>query len=203
MLAYCFQTNGQAIKPISNFNLELKPNSASTKLMTDRIREAAIQNQESAPVPRLALFNMTFASGLNEFKDLNTFGIFYIASMNLDINENPIKRVYFKTKNDEAELMLLSSIPIPVTDSIIQPVFRENRVDYYYFIPYFYTQLTGEIRIDWNVNSQGFVLCKFPQVIKLSYLTTESIYPDNSKILDPKALSNFMNREFQILMTLP
>jgi hypothetical protein len=185
---------------MSNFNSTVKTNSASTKLMTGRIREAAIQNQDSAPVPRMAVFDLAFAAGLNEFKELNTFGILYIASMNQDKNENPVKRVYFKTKNDEAELILLTSIPVPVTDSIIQPVFGENRVDYYYFIPYFYTQLTGEIRIDWDTNSKGFVLCQFPQVMKLSYLNNESIYPDNSKILDPKALSIFMNREFQMTM---
>lgn len=201
MLAYCFHVNGQEIQHISNFNSEVKNNSASTKLMTDRIREAALQYQQYAPVPRLAVFDLAFAAGLNEFKELNTFGILYIASMNQDKNEHPIKRVYFKTKNDEADLILLSSIAIPVTDSIIKNICGENRVDYYYFIPYFYTQLTGEIRIDWNINSKGFVVCQFPQVIKLSYLNNESIYPDNSRILNPEALANFMSREFQMTLT--
>lgn len=200
LLVNCFCANGQAVKHISNFDSEVKLNSASTKLMTQRIKESAIQNQDYAPVPRLAHFDLAFAAGINEYKELNTFVIIYIASMNQDQNENPIKRVYFKTKNDEAELIMLASMPVAVTDSTIKNVFGENRVDYYYFIPYFYTQLSGELLIDWNSNSKGFELCEFPRFIKLSYLANESIYPDNKKILNPETLASFVKREFQITM---
>jgi|WetSurMetagenome_2_1015567.scaffolds.fasta_scaffold331020_1 hypothetical protein len=195
---YC--SKGQTINHEGTPIEKSEINSMSTQLMTERIKDSAKQHKNDAPVPRATFFDFAFAADSAEFKELNTFGIFYIATLAQDKNEYPIKRVYIKTSNEEADLIKLNSLDIPVNDSEIKNVFGENRVDYYFFIPYFYTKVSGELIIDWNINRQGFGLCKFPYDVKLNFTIGESIYPDKTKQLNPNALIAFMEREFHISM---
>jgi hypothetical protein len=69
-------------------SLGVSDNSISTKAMTKKIKDAAVKYQAYAPVHRLALFDYAFASDLNEYKKLNGFGILYIASLALRLDQN-------------------------------------------------------------------------------------------------------------------
>ena len=46
--------------------------------MTKRIKDAAIQYQDYAPLPRIEIFDWAFGVDLSEYNKLNNFGILYI-----------------------------------------------------------------------------------------------------------------------------
>lgn len=202
ILLSCLTSHGQTIKhKIETGNTGVAC-PASTDLMTKRIKESAVMYEEHAPVPRIVQLDYAFGADSNEFKALNTFGILYIASLNQDKTEYPIKRVYLKADGREIELIKLGSTNVSVTDAMIKKVFGENRIDYYYLIPFFYTQLTGELVIDWSANREGFVLCQLPKSVILDYSVTDAnMYPYGKESFNEKALSEFMEREFQIKMS--
>jgi len=180
-------------------SLGVSNSSTSTNSMTDRIKESAIEYQKYAPIPRLAQFDFAFASDLVEYEKLNGFGILYITSLNQDSDEYPIQRVYFKYEDGVIDLKLIGSINIPVTDNLIKKVFGKNRVDYYYFLPYMVTQLSGQLLIDWKKNRKEFLLCRFPSESKLDYITDKKLLlPDSKKNIDMISFDKFAKREFQI-----
>jgi hypothetical protein len=174
-------------------------NSTSTNLMTDRIKEAANKYQQYAPIPRLAELDYAFASDFVEYEKLNGFGILYITSLNQDSDEYPIERVYFKYKDGVIDLKLIGSINIPVTDNLIKKVFGKNRIDYYYYLPYMITRLSGQLLVDWKKNRKEFLLLHFPAENKLDYITdNKKILPDSNKSIDMTSLDKFAQREFKI-----
>ncbi len=174
-------------------------NLTSTYLMTDRIKEDANKYQQYAPIPRLAEFDYAFASDFVEYEKLNGFGILYITSLNQDSDEYPIERVYFKYKGGVIDLKLIGSINITVTDDLIKKVFGKNRIDYYYYLPYMITQLSGQLLVDWKKNRKEFLLLQFPAENKLDYITdNKKILPDSNKSIDMTSLDKFAQREFKI-----
>jgi hypothetical protein len=74
----------------------------------------------------------------------------YITSLNQDSTEYPIERVCYKYKDEVIDLKLIGSLNITVTDNLVKNVFGKNRIDYYYYLPYMITQLSGQLLIDWK-----------------------------------------------------
>jgi hypothetical protein len=180
-------------------SLGVSNNSTSTNSMTERIKEAANKYQQYAPIPRIAQFDYAFASDLVEYEKLNGFGILYITSLNQDSDEYPIERVYFKYEEGVIDLKLIGSINIPVTNNLIKKVFGKNRIDYYYYLPYMITQLSGQLLVDWKKNRKDFLLIQFPAENKLEYITdNKKLLPDSNKNIDMTSFDKFAQREFQI-----
>ena len=202
LLIFISYVNSQDITHLT-FNSGVLNTSSSTVKMTERIKEAATEYKMYGPVPRFVQYDFAFASDVNEYKKLNGFGILYITSLNSDSTEYPITRVYFKSEGGYAigliDLKLIGSMKISVTDSLINKIFGQHRIDYYYYLPYEMTQLTGSILIDWTNNRKEFVLTKFPNDFTLDFLkNTKLILPDPKKAIDDKSFDEFADREFQI-----
>ena len=201
LILMCY-IHSQEIKHLIG-NLNGSNNAASTVRMTQKIKEAAIKYENYGPIPRFVECDYAFASDVKEYKKLNGFGILYITSLNRDSTEYPIARVYFKSEGGYAvgliDLKLIGSMKIPVTDSLINKIFGQHRIDYYYYLPYEMTQLTGSILIDWTNNRKEFVLTKFPNDFTLDFLkNTKIVLPDPKKAIDDKSFDEFADREFQI-----
>ena len=159
----------------------------------------AEEYKQYAPVPRLAIYDFAFAKDLNEYKKLNGFGILYIASLNQDTLESPIEKVYFKSENGITTLELIGIVKVPVNDRIIKDVFGNNRIDYYYYLPYAITQTNGDLMIDWKKNRKEFILVKFPNDYKLDFVTkTNNKSLNEKKGIDKNYFYNFALQEFQI-----
>jgi hypothetical protein len=169
--------------------------SVSVDGMTKRIQESAVEYAKYAPVPRFAQIDYAFGSTLDEFKKMGGFGIVYIPSLNRDIAEYPIKRVYFKIDGVITELKKIGELKIKNTDPKTVTTFGENRVDYYYLLPYNLTLKKGEILIDWSANRKEFVLAKFPDGNKLDFLNDTDLKSDE-KSIDIKTLRAFLIREY-------
>ena len=151
---------------------EGKGNNTSINKMTQRITKAA--NEYSSKyynkiIPRIALYDMAFADDKNEYSKLNSYGVLYISSLNRDINEYPLKKVYFESNNRKYELIKIKEIKVEVRDSLIKKVFGNNRIDYFYLIPYAISRSNGKLKIDWNKNRNNFEIAEFPGTIKLRY----------------------------------
>lgn len=181
---------------LSDPSQTVESNSSSTDVMTNRIIKAAKTYGNLGAVDRFVDFDFAFGSNRKEFLNLNTFGILYLSSLNKNIDEYPIDRVYFKSKDQEIKLELVFNKQILVEDQNIIKAFGSNRVDYYYMIPYAITQVEGELLIDWNINRKGFHLCSFPTGNKLSFLQKDDIIPTKSINLD--YLKIFLAREFNV-----
>jgi len=173
---------------------------ASANSMTERIKTSAIEYAKYAPVPRLALMDYAFAANLDEYDKLNGYGVLYIASLNQDTTEYPIKRVYFKINGDIVELQKIGEVKVDIADENTKRTFGKNRVDYYYLMPYKQTQVKSEIFIDWTSNRKDFTLCKFPDGNKLDYLDKGHIIP-GKKTADMDMLNSFLEREYDIVLT--
>ena len=202
LLIFISYVNSQDITHLT-FNSGVLNTSSSTVKMTERIKEAATEYKMYGPVPRFVQYDFAFASDVNEYKKLNGFGILYITSLNRDSSEYPIVKVYFKSADGLPDglidLKLIGSMKISVTDSLINKIFSQHRIDYYYYLPYEMTQLTGSILIDWTNNRKEFVLTKFPNDFTLDFLkNTKLILPDPKKAIDDKSFDEFADREFQI-----
>ena len=80
-----------------------------------------------------------------------------------------------------------------------QKVFGNNRIDYYYFFPYYLSQVSGQINIDWSTNRKDFVLHELPLSPGLSYITINNIsLQSDIEHIDTVAFNKFAKREFQI-----
>ena len=168
-----------------------------TVLMTERIKEAAIQYMQYAPVPRIALFDYAFGANLDEHIKLNGYGVLFITSLNQDKNEYPIKKIYINAIDTIVELTNIGFQNVPIRNKEIKKVFGKNRIDYYFLIPYEYTQLEGQLLIDWSKNRIEFISMSFPSELVLDFINPSDIIL-NTKNIDILFLEKFLKREFQI-----
>src|ERR1035437_336720 len=200
VFTYTLSVFSQEITHITR-NLGIVDSSTTISSMTGKIIKAAVQYESYAPVPRFVQLDYAFGSDLDEYKKLNGFGILYLTSLNRDSTEYPIVHVSFKYKEGVIDLKLIGSMVIPVKDEIIKKVFGNHRIDYYYYLPYKLTQLSGNLYIDWNANRKDFLLTKFPSEFTLDFVKKNKITrPDDKVIMDDKFFDEFANREFSIIL---
>jgi hypothetical protein len=172
----------------------------SIKSMTKRLADAAEQVESYAPVPRMALFDWAFGVDSVEYKKLNGFGILYLSSLNREIAEYPVKRVYIKQKDGTiTDLIQIGSLRINIEEEKIRDVFGSNRIDYYYYFPYYLTQVSGELMVDWTANRTEFLIQELPAPFRLDFIKESNIIHSNEiKEIDVPSLKSFSEREFQI-----
>jgi hypothetical protein len=169
-------------------------NSASADQMTQRLKQDALTYLKYAPVPRMAEMDFAFGANREEYDKLNGEGVLYITSLNQDTTEYPIKKVYLKTNASTIELEKIGEINVGVDDKDIRTTFGKNRVDYYYLLPYSFTQTQCKLLIDWSNNRKEFLLSSFPNDNKLDYKVSSL----QKKEIDMSFLKIFLQREFNI-----
>ena len=145
----------------------VRPGSTSqTPVTTDgmwqRIRGAAQQYAQYAPVPRMAFNDVTYPATVDEFRALNGYGLMLITVMTQDANEVPLARVVLNSTDGTHVFELLGSIRSPVDDAAIARVLGNTRYDALYLFPVHLRQASGELLVDFAANRTGFVLTRFP-----------------------------------------
>ena len=115
-ILFAIAANSQVLMHVMNSN-EAAIKAGSTNIMTKRIIDAATQYEKYAPVPRLALYDCAFATDLQEYTQLGGIGILLVSSLNQDLTEYPIKRVYIKKKDGiTVDLKLIGDLKVDVSD---------------------------------------------------------------------------------------
>jgi len=191
-----FFSNAQELgHDVSVIKVVLNP--ASADQITKRLKQDALTYLKYAPIPRIAEMDFAFGANRDEYEKLNGNGILYITSLNQDTTEYPIKKVYLKTNTSTIELEKIGEINVGIDDKDIRTTFGKNRVDYYYLLPYSFTQTQCKLLIDWNNNRKEFLLASFPNDNKLDYLSGNASSMQKKEI-DMHFLEVFLQREFNI-----
>lgn len=182
------------------FNQRESIEAASIKSMTKRIADDAEQLKSYTPVPRITLFDWAFGIDSVEYKKLNGFGILYLSSLNREITEYPVKRVYIKQNDGTVtDLVQIGSLRVEIEDEKIKNVFGSNRIDYYYYLPYYLTQVTGRLMVDWSVNRKEFLIQELPAPFSLDFIKESNmIHSNETEGIDVTSFKSFSEREFQI-----
>jgi hypothetical protein len=167
----------------------------STDEMTNRIVELAAKYESHAQFSRIALFDMAFASNLEDYEKLGGMGIVLISSVNQDGDEHPITKVIAETHDKKYGLPFVAKKTVIVENEKVKKVYGSNRVDYYYLIPYAITIQEGQITIDWSKNRKDFVLAKLPLRHRLDFITDTQDISLHTKV-DKQTLENLLLREF-------
>ncbi len=190
--------NSSEIVHVQHNDPDIKSGAVSEETMTKKISQVAIEYERFAPIPRFAMYDCAFASDINEFKRLNTYGVIMISSINQDESEHPLSAVYFYGEDEELVLLqLIGKIQIDVRDELTKKVFGTNRIDYYYLIPYYVTMKKGMLLLDWNKNRKQFFLVKYPASNKLKFFDQGEM-PVKDKQIEKNDLNTFMKREYMI-----
>ena len=167
--------------------------------MAAKLLKAAEDYEAYAPVPRIAIYEIVFGASIEEHIKLGGYGVLMITSVNLDPEELPIKRAYFKSEEGKHDLKLLKQRKVPLLNEKVNTVFGANRMDSYYLYPHRYTQAEGELRIDWQINRKNFVLFKEPAGHKAVFQEFVDFNQNiKSSKLDEAFLKQFVLREFKV-----
>jgi hypothetical protein len=140
-------SNGWARKPVTNGVLDA------------RLRQAAIQYREYAPVPRIALYDLTFPVDSVEAASLNGFGVVVVTAVAQDSAELPLRRVYLRSADRVIALQPLVILRSAVDSAQIEvrATFGTSRYDALFLVPLAPLQSDGaEIFIDFAIRRNGF-----------------------------------------------
>jgi len=126
-----------------------------------RIREAANEYQEHAPVLRYAQYDAALPADQNEYDQMAGHGVIVLSVFSQDPAELPPKYFVAVVGSEQFVLPLVFGARTPVTDPQVAHVFGVNRWDGIYEIPVQLFQRHAEIHIDFAKNREGFVLDRF------------------------------------------
>lgn len=170
---------------------------SSSELMTVRFRKEATQIRKDATASWAYHLLFSFPNNPKTFHALQGYGILYLAVMNQDSSQFPVRRVYITNNKDVTNLREIGEEKVAVKDPAIKRVFGKNRVDYYYLIPYSQTQDTCELHLRWsNDDEHEVLLARFPNIQKLSFVKNGKFIETGD--VDMKILKLFALQEFHI-----
>jgi hypothetical protein len=126
-----------------------------------RLRDAAIQYRVHAPVPRIAMFDISYPVDSAEAARLNGYGLMIVTTATQDSAELPVARLYLRSTNGDLEAPLLAVVrsTIDASDTTVRTVFGRHRADALYLVPLVAVS-RGEVSImvDFAIRRQGFRL---------------------------------------------
>jgi hypothetical protein len=171
--------------------------SASSQRMTEQLNQAAGMYVKIGKVARIGIYDFAFGSSIEEYKKLNSYGVIMITVQCHDKDELPLKDVYFKAGKKRYSLTFLFSKQVKTLGDAAEKVFGKNRNHSFYLLPYMFTRTAGEVCVDWGKNRKGFIVAKFPAVMKLDFITAKKdMIPDKKNSIDAETLGKFLEREF-------
>ena len=83
---------------------------ASPERMNQRIEEAAVRYQASAPISRVVLYDIAYPHDEREYGELDGYAVILMTALTQERREFPIKRVYVLLDGNEIDLTQIKSI---------------------------------------------------------------------------------------------
>lgn len=137
--------------------------------MRQRVQDAAVEFQQHAPVPRIALLDIAYPSSDAELKEMAGYAVLLLTALSQDQGELPPKRLYVTLDGREQILQLIAATKIaPVQSPGVAKVLGTNRWDGLYLFPVSVTQDGAVLSIDFAANRSGFVLARFATADRLN-----------------------------------
>jgi len=159
-----------------------------------RLVDSAREYEQYAPIPRIALFDMSLPADQQEYDALHGFALMVITVLSQEPDELPPRRVFVRVEGKEVDLTQLASRQGTTPDSsLVARVFGTSRFDGLYLYPMAYRARGARLLLDFAVTRSDFVIATFPLLpeppdgFPISAPTAEQP--------DPKALARFIARE--------
>lgn len=170
---------------------------ATPERMNQRIEEAALRYQSSAPVPRVVLYDIAYPHDEREFAALDGHAVMLTTALSQERAELPLKRVYVSAGGKEIELKAVRQVLSEQADpaSATAKTFGAFRADTLYLLPVQLRMRPGDLMVDFGGNRTGFKMATLgtPVPDEISRLPTRA--PTGAGPSD-KALEDFIRREF-------
>jgi len=182
----------------------VSPGGVSKAPVTDgkmwaRIREAAVQYEQYAPVPRAAFFDITYPATPEEYRDLAGFGLLLVTVVTQDPAEVPLERVYFKAGDASRDFQLVSSVHSRIEEPSVVEVLGPHRFDALFLFPMHLRRKPGSLVVDFAANREGFALGKFPLLPEVDDLPTS---PPDAETPPAAPLIRILERELPLFVGL-
>jgi len=178
-------------------------NPATDAEMTDRLRAAASQYHQYAPIPRIAVYNIGYPSTPAEYEALNGYGAIVVTVVAQDSAELPLTRLYFRSASGaetELPVVVYSCGRLAPADAPVAATFGENRCDALYFFPVLIAISQGDLLADFAVRRRGFRIEQFsgevPPALTRFSIRQPAARPSGS------AWTRFLEREFPAFSSL-
>ncbi len=139
-------------------------NPATDAEMTGRLRAAASQYRQYAPIPRIAVYNIGYPSSSAEYEALNGYGAIVVTVVAQDSAELPLARLYFRSAagvETELPVVVFSCGRLVPADSDVATTFGKNRCDALHFFPVLLATTQGDLLADFAVHRRGFRIEQF------------------------------------------
>jgi hypothetical protein len=166
--------------------------------MRQRVEDAALEFQQHAPVPRLALFDIAYPSSDAELMDMAGYGVLLLTTLSQSHDELPPKRLYVVIDGVEHPLTLITATKTATIQSpTVAKVLGANRWDGLYLFPVYLMRDNAALSIDFAANRSGFILGHFSNADQKTLNYTEFI--DSAPTVDAPssdAIMSLVTREF-------
>jgi len=169
----------------------------SDSMMSARLRFAAAEYRQYAPVPRLALFDIAYPATAAEYSRLAGHAVLLVTAVTQDSAELPLAQVYVQDETDSARVLPFvrgTCGRLSTSEAAIGEVFGKFRCDALYLLPVIERTGTGEVLADFAVHRRGFRLLRFDGTLPPS-LRDLPVGPPGPDV-DAAALRAFIAREF-------
>jgi hypothetical protein len=166
--------------------------------MKQRVEDTALDYQQNAPVPRVALFDIAYPSSDAELVDMAGYGVLLLTTLSQNHDELPPKRLYVVIDGIERPLAPITATKTTATQSpAVAKVLGSNRWDGLYLFPVYLTRDDAALSIDFAANRSGFILGNFSDADQktLNY----SAFVDSAPTVDAPssdAVMRLVGREF-------
>ena len=132
--------------------------------MTVRLRDAAQDYRQNAPIPRIALYDLCFPANAAEFQQLGGNGVLLVTAVVQDSTELPAPRVYVRDASHhdrDLHRLGLACGRLPDRETRIAATFGAYRCDALYVLPVAVGSGAGELFVDFAAHREGFRLARF------------------------------------------
>jgi hypothetical protein len=164
--------------------------------LDSRLVEAAREYEPYAPVPRIALFDMSLPADQQEYEALSGFAVIVITALSQEAAELPPKRVFVRVEGKEIDLTQLASrLGTDPDPPLVARVLGTSRFDGLYLYPMAYRARSAQLLLDFALNRSDFVIVTFPLVPETDGFP---ISEPTAEQPDPEALARFIAREVPI-----
>ena len=173
----------------------------SPPALSKRIRDAAVEYQAYAPIPRVGFYDVAYPATEAEARELNGYAVVLITAISQEKTEFPLRRVYVEVSGKQSDLTPLGSVLSAVRqeDDPVGSTFGANRVDGLYLLPIYVAGKKAILLVDFARNRDAFKLGQLegPQGL----LKNWTVPPGQNTKPGEKALRNLILREYPGFLT--
>lgn len=165
--------------------------------MNERFNTAAIEYQQYAPIPRIAISDLALPADQTEYERTGGYGVLLVSAISQEEDELPPKRITARIGTEIIELKLIASSSSNVNNASVANVFGLHRWDGLYAMPAYFIEDNAVLEMDFAKNRVGFVFEQFQDADKANLLQIPlKVSAPDEMAVSKDALIELIEREF-------